>query len=156
MQRGKQTPLTTARAFLAGLVVLLLSLMSSGVGSCEISCLFNDSHCADTPTQAWPSTAQANFPSVEVAAQAADRLTSLIGPVGSNSGCDDEMCKDGSATAMLPAGNAMLQKSSVRWVAPGVIRLINWPAGERLLGSRVESPPPKAVGVNLLSMTLRI
>lgn len=158
MEVVNQTPLTIARGSLASLLVLFLFLMSSAVGSCQLSCLFDDGNCVDAPVRASASARQVGAPSVGAATQALDGVGSPIHQIRSDSACDEDLCKDGSVTAMLPADRVALQdraNANVQWLAADAVWLVKWSAREDSR-SKAESPPCAAVAVNPLSISLRI
>lgn len=158
MEVLKQTPSTIARGSLASLLVIFLFLMSSAVGSCEVSCLFDDGNCVDAPVRASASSRQAGSSSVGTTSQAFDGVGSPIYQIASGSACDEELCKDGSVTAMLPAERVALQNNAntnVQWLAAHAVRHVNRSAREDS-GRKSESPPPAAVAVDPLSISLRI
>lgn len=135
---------------LASLIVLSMSLMSSAVGSCEVSCLLEDGHCADEMVQG--SAAGGTADRLQLAVRTSGRADSAAGLVEAASACNDELCKDGSVSAVFPAARVEIPKTQA---AAGVVFVLN--ATARACPSHEsESPPPKAVSLNPLSVNLRI
>ena len=136
---------------LASLIVLSMSLMSSAVGSCEVSCLLEDGHCANEMVQG--SAASGTADRLQLAVRTSGRADSAAGLVEAASACNDELCKDGSVSAVFPAARVEIPKTQA---AAGVVVFAPsataraWPSHES------ESPPPKAVSLNSLSVNLRI
>ena len=146
---------------LASVVVLSLSVMSFAVSNCEISCLF-DVHCAGALAQSSPSAAPMDPASMEMGMTPEHaHLAARTGASSSSGGrrlesasCSSgDLCKDASASAMLPTARTEFQK--VRWMAVDVVVALNWSTRE-CLGDKAEYPPPKAIAPNLLSINLRI
>jgi hypothetical protein len=148
---------------LASLIVLSLCLMSSAVSSCEISCLSRHIRCVDELVQSSPAAQLAtDSASLEMggtpehsrlAMRTGAPSDSAVRRIESASCCSDELCKDASASAMLPTARTEFQNA--RWMAVGVVFAVNWSPRE-CLSNKTESPPPKAVGLNPLSISLRI
>jgi hypothetical protein len=146
---------------LASVVVLSLSFMSFAVSNCEISCLFDDVHCAGALAQSSPSVPM-DPASMEMGMTPEHaHLAARTGASSSSGGrrlesasCSSgDLCKDASASAMLPTARTEFQK--VRWMAIDVVVALNRSTRE-CLGDKAEYPPPKAIAPNLLSINLRI
>ena len=137
--------------------------MSSAVSSCEISCLSRDIRCVDELVQSSPAAQLAtDSASLEMggtpehsrlAMRTGGRSDSAARRIESASCCSDDLCKDASASAMLPTARTEFQK--VRWMAVDVVVALNWSTRE-CIGDKAEYPPPKAIAPNLLSINLRI
>ena len=145
---------------LASLVVLSLSVMSFAVSDCEISCLFNDVHCTGALAQSSPSAQPMDSASIEMGmtpgnAHLATRTGASSGGLRLESAScgSGDLCKEASASAMLPTDRTEFQKA--RWMAVDVVVGLNWSTRE-CLANRAESPPPRAIGSNPLSINLRI
>ena len=145
---------------LASFVVLSLSVMSFAVSNCEISCLFDDVHCTGALTQSSPSAQPMDSMEMGMPPEHA-RLAARTGASSGSGGLrlesascgSGDLCKEASASAMLPTARTELQKA--RWAAVDVVVALNWSTRE-CLGNRAESPPPKAIAPNLPSINLRI
>lgn len=148
---------------LAVLIVLSVSVMSSAVGSCEVSCLLDDAHCVDqlgtASAAAQPATGSASMEMggppehSRLAMGTGVDFDAAVGSAESVS-CSNELCRDASASAMFPTARTDAPRAG--WMAVGVVfPLSNWSSLE-CLGSKTESPPPKAVGLSPLSTILRI
>ena len=161
MLSRKHIPSALMKRSLASLVVLSVSLMSSAVGSCEISCLLGDVRCVNELAQSSPPAQPADSAAMEMGGTPEHSRAAVRTVAGSHSAvrrvesasCFDELCKDASASAMLSTDRTEIQKA--QWMAVGVVFPANWSTRE-CLSNKTESPPPKAVGVNLLSISLRI
>jgi hypothetical protein len=147
---------------LASVVALSLSFMSFAVSNCEISCLFDDVHCTGALAQSSPSAQPMDPASMEMGMTPEHaHLAARTGASSSSGGrrlesasCSSgDLCKDASASAMLPSARTEFQK--VRWMAVDVVVALNWSTRE-CLGDKAEYPPPKAIAPNLLSINLRI
>jgi hypothetical protein len=147
---------------LASVVVLSLCIMSFAVSNCEISCLFDDVHCTGALAQSSPSEQPMDPASMEMGIT--PEHAHLAARTGANSGSagrhlesapcgSGDLCKDASASALLPTARTEFQKA--RWMAVDAVFALNWSTRE-CLGNKAEYPPPKAVAPNLLSINLRI
>jgi len=150
-----QVAFHTMKRFLAGTIVLSISLMSSAVSTCEISCLFDENHCADS------SAMGGRLRSVkidEMTKQSQDATQAGIPPdsdgifMQTDSVCNDKLCKNVSTAALLPNRT---QLKSIQWVAVSVITSAKLHTG-RCVVHKSASPPQKFARLNTLSVTLRI
>lgn len=147
---------------LASLVVLSLYFMSFAVSNCEISCLFDDAHCTGALAQSSPSAEPMDPASMEMGMTPQHaHLAARTGASSSSGGLrlesascgSGDLCKEASASAMLPTDRTEFQKA--QWMAVGVAFALNWSTRE-CLGNKAESPPPKAIAPTLPSINLRI
>ena len=162
MRPRERTPSALMRRSLASVVVLSLFFMPFAFSNCEISCLFDDVHCTGALAQSSPSAQPMDPASMEMGMTPEHaHLTARTGAISSSGGgrlesasCSrGDLCKDDSASAMLPTARTEFQK--VRWMAVDVVVALNWSTRE-CLGDKAEYPPPKVIAPNLLSINLRI
>jgi hypothetical protein len=158
----ERTSIAAAKRSLASLVVVTVSLMSSLVSSCEISCLFDDVQCAGVSTgTASPAQLVA---SISLSAEGLSEHArgamrngaqpdSVVRGPESASECGVELCKDASASAMLSAVRTEFR--NVRSLALAVVRAANVRT-TKCLSHGAESPPPRAAGASPPSTILRI
>jgi hypothetical protein len=147
---------------LASVVVVCLSIMSFAVSNCEISCLFDDVHCTGALVQSSRSAQPMESAAMEMGmtpehVQLAARTGISSGSGGfrleSTSCGSGDLCKDATASALLPTARTEFQKT--RWMAVDAVFALNWSTRE-CLANKAEYPPPKAVGLSPLSIILRI
>lgn len=148
-------PSVSARA-LASVFALALFLMSLGVDTCEASCLFNGSHCADEssampmPKPAMNSAGHEHAGYIARAPRLATAVAKRFEPADCST---NEFCIDATTSVMRPVDRTVSLKAL--YVAEGVILTPHDPVMGSF-GILVASPPPIAISPHPLSTSLRI